>query len=187
LCGKGFNDSDKRIFERSLIMENKIDKWLEKRGEDIKDEWIIRTQERIKRCESPIERLFFLECLYQTEFWSDYENIFIMPQYQVDNFRVDFFFYIDLDNKHFPNNKESNLIVEIDSYLWHGSNPEQFAKEKERERCLQKEGYQILRYSGKEIYRNVQKCVEEVLDHLLNIETKILEKEFKETKNNNKG
>lgn len=39
---------------------DKIDKWLEKRGEDIKDEWIIATQERINLCESPIEKLFYI-------------------------------------------------------------------------------------------------------------------------------
>jgi hypothetical protein len=159
---------------------DKIDKWLEKRGEDIKDEWTIATQERINLCESPIEKLFYIECLYQTENWSDYENIFIMPQYKIANYRVDFMFYISFgkdwmteEHSYPQHNKNRSLIIELDSYLWHGSNPEQFAKEKERERHLQKEGWTIHRYSGREIYRDVEKCVEEVLDYIRFIETNI--------------
>ena len=68
----------------------------------------------------------------------------------------------------------------MDSYLWHGSEPKQFDKEKKRERELQKKGYNLMRFSGREIYRNVEKCVGEVLDFLSDIETKILLKELEE-------
>lgn len=104
---------------------------------------------------------------------------------EIDNYRVDFLIYTNTDkywmSKEFSYpqyNKKNSLIIEIDSYLWHGSTPEQFAKEKERERYLQKNGWIMHRYSGSEIYKNVEKCVEEELEYIVNIETEILTQEL---------
>ena len=36
-----------------------------------------------------------------------------------------------------------------------------------RERDLMNEGYKIMRFSGREIVRDVEKCVEEVIDYFL--------------------
>lgn len=42
-------------------MEGKIEKWLEKRGQDLKEEWMDTTKTDIirKEIESPLEKLFF--------------------------------------------------------------------------------------------------------------------------------
>jgi len=161
-------------------MEDKIEKLLEERGQDIKEEWEEMTKTRISSCESPIEKLFLIEWCYQTELYADYENFLIKPQYKIGDYRVDFLvYYKSLEHK------EWSLIVEIDSHIWHGSKPEQFAKEKKRERELKKEGYNLMRFSGREIYRNVKKCVEEVLEYLSNIENNVLEKEIEEYEKDN--
>lgn len=172
-------------------MENKVEKWLEKRGQDIKEEWKDLTNSRISFCESPIEKLFLIEWYYQTQHWSDYENIHIISQYEIDNYRIDFMIYIatfeewaDEKLEYPKNHKDKSLIVELDSYLWHGSSPEQFTKEKERERELKKQGWNIMRFSGREIYRNVEKCIEEILEFVSDIETKKLEKEIEEYEKN---
>lgn len=62
--------------------------------------------------------------------------------------------------------KNDLLLIELDSYLWHGSTPEQYTKEKERERVLFNEGYKVMRFSGREIYKDVEKCINEVIGYL---------------------
>lgn len=168
-------------------MENKVEEWLEKRSQDIKEEWEYDIKYRIKNCESPIEKLFLVELLYQYK-WDDYKDCLYLTQYEIKNYRVDFvLFYARLkewrdggEDKYPTSHKKRSLIIELDSHLWHGSKPEQFAKEKERERKLQKEGWHIMRFSGREIYRNVEKCVEEALEYISDIQDEILEKEYDE-------
>jgi very-short-patch-repair endonuclease len=179
-------------------MDNKIEKWLEKRGQDIKEEWIDITKTDIirKGIESPIEKLFLVEWRYQTQFYDDFRDFFITQQYYIGEYRVDFVIYeVTLDEwfsggkSSYPDtHKERCLVIELDSYVYHGSDPEQFTKEKERERELKKEGWDIMRFSGREVYRDVEKCVKEALEYISNVRTKILEKEIDEyEKNDLKG
>lgn len=158
-------------------MEDKVKEWLEKRSRDFLEEWKQMIKDSLTHCKSPLEKLFLIEWRYRKAFYCDYENFFIKLQYEINNYMVDFMVYFRKDGYH---HKEKSLIVELDSYLWHGADPEQFAKEKRRERELQKEGYNLMRFSGREIYRNVEKCVEEVLNFLSDIETKVLLKEIEE-------
>lgn len=162
-------------------MEDKVKKWLEKRSQDFLEEWKQMIRDSLTVCNSPLEQLFLIEWRYRKAFYCDYENFFIKPQYKINNYRVDFMVYFRKDGF---GHKEKSLIVEIDSHLWHGADPEQFTKEKKRERELQKEGYNLMRFSGREIWRNVEKCVEEVLDFLFNMEAKELGKEIEEYEEN---
>lgn len=148
-------------------MSNKVEEWLELRSEDIKREWNDNVNDQIFFCESPIEKLFYIEWLYQIEATPNSDNIYINPQYKIGNYRVDFFITLDNGEVYFYKNKKNCFIVELDSYLWHGSTPEQFAKEKERERYLKSEQWDILRFSGREIYRDVEKCVDETMGYIL--------------------
>ena len=151
-------------------MKSEVEKWLEKRGQGIKEEWTDNSEDMISLCESPLEKLFLIEWYYQNyNFYSDgdLKDYLIVPQYKINNYRIDFFICLDngvIDPYRY---KENCLIIEIDSYLWHGEEPEQFAKEKERERELQKEGYKLMRFSGREIYRDVEKCVNEVANYFI--------------------
>ena len=149
-------------------MENKAEKWLEERAQEIGNIWEGYVSTNIRRCEckSPIEELFLVEWYFQNEIYDT--NYSIKPQYKINNYRVDFMISIP--------NKENILIIELDSYLWHGSKPEQFAKEKERERWLKKEGWDVMRFSGREIYRDVINCVSEVIEYISEMETKLKEK-----------
>lgn len=162
-------------------MEDKVKEWLEKRSQDFLEEWKQMIKDSLTPCNSPLEKLFLIEWRYRKAFYCDYENFFIKPQHKIDNYIVDFIIYFRSNGYRY---KEKSLIVELDSYLWHGADPEQFAKEKKRERELQKEGWHIMRFSGREIYRNVEKCVGEVLDFLSEIETGILLKEIEEHEKN---
>ena len=116
-----------------------------------------------------------MEWKYQKEAQPYSEYYYLMPQYKIGDYRVDFLIYYHYFSKlikedEYPkDNKGKSLIVELDSHLWHGTSSEQFTKEKERERELQKEGWNIMRFSGREIYRDVEKCVEEVFEYFSKI------------------
>jgi len=62
---------------------------------------------------------------------------------------------------------DCKLLIELDGYLWHGKNPDQFQKEKERERDLVSNGYTLLRFTGKDIYRNCYDVVWQSIDEYM--------------------
>ena len=156
-------------------MENKVEKWLEKRSQEIKEGWKDGTKTDIirKGIESPIEKLFLVEMYYNTFLYDDLKDIHITTQYNIGKYIVDFVIYNatcdewrDGGMYSYPDNhKKRCLVVELDGYIWHGAKPEQFTKEKERERYLKKEDWSVMRFSGREIYKNVEKCVDEIIEY----------------------
>lgn len=157
------------------MMDDIIKKYLEKKAQDIKENWIEGNSIKIEECKSPLEKLFLIEWEFQHQITEGIgeERMgavpIIIPQYKIDNYKVDFMIFLihyedikDLYNYPFKH-KELSLIVEVDSYLWHGSTPEQFTKEKERERELISQGFKLLRFSGKEILHNTEKCITETI------------------------
>ena len=154
-------------------MQKNVEKYLEKRAKDLAEEWKDNIEERFGKKLTPIEMLFFIEWAYRMDEENNvppaWERFYIYPQYDITlknskRYRVDFFIKYTKDWKKF--NKKESVIVELDSYLWHGSTPEQFTKEKKRERDLVSEGYEIIRFSGREVYRNPEKCVNEVMNYM---------------------
>lgn len=89
----------------------------------------------------------------------------IFPQHRIGKRRVDFLmqYFAPRD----PREKQSEIIVECDGYYFHDSNIEQKIRDKRRERELMAEGYQMLRFSGSEIYRDPFLCAQEVIDYLI--------------------
>ena len=163
-------------------METKVEKLLEKRSQDIKEEWKDEINDKLSLCESPIEKLFLIEFEYQVKTEPYEEYYWILPQYKINNYRIDFLVYYHYfskwttkKNEYPEQNKSKSLIIELDSYLWHGSTPEQFTKEKEREREFKKDGWNMMRFSGREIYRSVEKCVGETLEYFSEIGKQISE------------
>lgn len=109
--------------------------------------------------QSPIEKAF----------WEKAKPI--IPELEnevwIGKYRVDFLI---------PSKK---LIIELYGYQYHNTK-KKITKDAERERSLQKSGYRIIRFTGTEIFKDVNKCVKEVLT-LANIEpNKALEKWKKE-------
>ena len=159
-------------------MEKRIKKYLEEKSQEIAEEFQEYCENVFidRKIESPIEQLFFIELQYQLYLNTEF---YVMPQYEIiakegERYRIDFLIYYT-ENVFWMNSREDYpqyhkdkvLLIELDSFLWHGQTPEQFEKEKKRERDLMNEGYKIMRFSGREIVRDVEKCVEEVLDYFL--------------------
>lgn len=164
-------------------MDKKIKDFLFKKSQEIADGWRYSRENEIRayKIESPIEQLFFIEFQYQLEDLNNgpdnFPKFYLMPQYEIstkedEKYRIDFLIYYTDDDMWMAKEetqpeyyKNKVLLVELDSFLWHGQTPKQFEKEKKRERDLMGEGYTIMRFSGREIIRDVEKCVEEVIDY----------------------
>lgn len=54
------------------------------------------------------------------------------------------------------------VVVELYGYQYHHTK-KKLTQDAERERYLQRLGYQVIRFTGTEIYKDVRKCVDEVL------------------------
>lgn len=172
-------------------MEKNVERYLEEKAENIGNQWESGISYVIESfCKSPIEKLFYIELAHQIT-W-DFQQPKDCPKYRVmlqrkitikdKQYIVDFLIYYTIDDrwqskkKSQPElHKDQALIIELDSYLWHGSDPEQFTKEKEREREIQKEGWNIMRFSGREVVRNTEKCVDQVMSYFINIKNRICE------------
>lgn len=93
---------------------------------------------------SPIEEVFYRNALPLIKG--------IRPQVWVDNkYRVDFYI------------PQKRLVIELDGHEFH-SNPEQKECDAKRDRYLSLKGFRVVRFTGREIYRDVNKCIREVID-----------------------
>lgn len=160
-------------------MEKNVEEYLNKRTKDIANEWRSRHRTLVEGWRlTPIEALFFIEWAYQmykeknvlttSPKTPSLKTFWLQPQYDIviktNKYRVDFLiqYAVDWD----PNDKKTALLLELDSYFWHGKTPEQFKKEKKRERKLVQAGYKIMRFSGSEIVEHVEKYIDEVIQFL---------------------
>jgi len=75
--------------------------------------------------------------------------------------RPDLFFWL-------PSDEKVKVIVECDGFEHH-SNKESFISDRKRDRVLHSEGFQVLRYSGSEIYNEPAKITGDILEYLWSI------------------
>ena len=109
-------------------------------------------------CESSIERLF-LEAFdaIRTKNIHTMYDYWLYPQVEIGNYRADF---------ELINHKDKKIIVECDGHEFHQKSKQQVEKDNQRERDLKKLGYEVVRFSGSEIFKDAEKCVEDLLDIL---------------------
>ena len=115
----------------------------------------------VDRCESPIEQLMALVLNEMKTIYHEHRFV-VAPQAHVGPYRVDFKLMAADGNK-----IGKQIIVECDGHDFHEKTKEQAKKDKQRDRYLQQQGYQVLRFTGSEIWANPFKCAEEVIQVLL--------------------
>ena len=54
------------------------------------------------------------------------------------------------------------LVVEVDGHEFHEETKEQVRHDKQRDRNLMMMGYKSVHFAGSEVYKNVQKCTQEI-------------------------
>lgn len=91
--------------------------------------------------ESPIEEIF----------WNALKlEHFISPQVRIGRYRVDFAI------------ESYKIVIELDGHDFHKTK-EQRTSDAERERYLQKNGWLVVRFTGTEIWRDVDGCIDDLL------------------------
>lgn len=100
----------------------------------------------LPECESPIEEQFYAKAKLL--------GLVLVPQYEIisdgHKFRADFAI------------PSKDIAIEIDGHEYHKTK-EQRTSDAKRERALQKEGWQVIRFTGSEVFANCDKCVREVM------------------------
>lgn len=121
----------------------------------------------IDYCESPIEIIFLTAYEIYRQMYDN--DIFMQPQTEIECGEKTYFadFTIEFDelvNHEFK--EDFKLIIECDGYEFHQKTKKQVDYDNKREYDLKMQGYEILRFSGSEIYNNPFGSVEKVLNYI---------------------
>ena len=123
-------------------------------------------EQSLIECESPIEQMLSIEfeeinLLGMINFNPFIDIVAIDKQVEIEcqnkKYRVDFLIpviYKNQENKYF--------VVECDGHEFHQKTKKQVENDNIRMRNLQKSGYEVIRFSGTEIWHNPYKCACEV-------------------------
>lgn len=139
------------------------------KGLNIDNECALR--ESLLYCESPIEQLLSLYLTNLRISFNDW-NPFIEVS-QIGNnqeieckngkkYRLDFYFIVN-----YKNQETKYFGIECDGYDFHQKTKAQVKYDNQRQRDLQNEGIEIIRFSGSEIWENPFKCANEVKNIIL--------------------
>ena len=122
-------------------------------------------------CQSPIE-VIFNYAFDILVFDRDIAYLYLEPQYDIvangNKYRADFYFdnNVILESKHVCDNP-FRLIIECDGHEFHEKTKEQVKKNNNRNFDFQKEGYEVLHFSGSQIYNEPFECANKTIDYIL--------------------
>lgn len=128
-------------------------------------DWMIR-EYPLQGAESPMESLLWAgwQMVKDRTRLTPAANLVAESQVTMGNYRADFLFCI--------NNKQGQrlrLVVEVDGHEFHERTKEQAARDKARDRWMTGQGYQVMRFTGSEVYANPFKVGTEIADHLFQL------------------
>ena len=150
-----FNKLPERAKE--LIFEHKI----------IDDDVFSEISCYIDEIESPIEKILLTAlAIYCKE---KNINLYYDVQYEinVENKKYVADFYIRYDERiNRFRNKDFKLVIECDGHDYHHINKEQVTHDYERENTLKTNGYDVIRFTGSQIYKEPIKCVEDIIKYI---------------------
>ena len=128
-------------------------------------------EESLIDCESPIEQLLSIALtnlnikdIYK---FNPFINIIEIEKQKEINcngkkYRVDFCIPVI-----YKNQENKTYIVECDGHEFHQKTKEQVERDNNRTRDFQKAGYEVIRFSGTEIWHRPHKCANEILNIIL--------------------
>lgn len=126
-------------------------------------------------CESPIEQIFAFayEMVIVNQGFPESELLNIYPQEEIliDNHKYYADFYFDTaKKKHFYYEHPLKVVIECDGHDYHEKTKEQVARGNKRDLDLKAHGYDVVHFSGSQIYKNPIECAQELY---LYIKTKV--------------
>ena len=126
-------------------------------------------------CQSPIEIIFnfvFDIMVFDRHFNRNLPHLRLEQQYIIiangNDYRVDFYFDTNtLLEKSFKCENPLRLVIECDGHMFHEKTKEQVKRNNERNFDLQKEGYEVLHFSGSQIYNEPFECANKAIDYIM--------------------
>lgn len=121
-------------------------------------------------CESPIEIIFNMAFSVLTTDLLDYDfTLLQQEEIHTDEkkYRVDFLFDTEENSDFYWFENELKLVIECDGHDYHKTTKAQVKKDNERDCDLKMSGYDVLHFSGSQIYNEPWKCAERVYDYIL--------------------
>jgi very-short-patch-repair endonuclease len=137
-------------------------------------------EDGFQQCESPIEKimLFGLMTAFATYFtgeWSEIDGHFTVgneeglgcvvlgQQVTLGQYRVDFLLGAS------DVRRTRHIAIECDGHDFHERTAAQAERDRSRDRWMQAHGYIVLRFTGREIYRNPAGCAGEIFEALMSL------------------
>lgn len=100
--------------------------------------------EELKKCQSPIEKMLYLLCVWASSSEPCVSSDSITTQKKIGNYKADVYFTI----------MNRKIVLEADGHEFHEKTKEQARHDKERDRYIQAQGISIYRFTGSEIFSN---------------------------------
>lgn len=121
-------------------------------------------------CKSPIEVVFNF-AFDLVKFSEGYIGFDLSPQYEIQcktkTYYADFAFLTsDIEEIIEIQNPDFKLVIECDGHEFHEKTKEQVAKDNEREYDLKMQGYDVLRFSGSQIYNKPFICAAQTIEYI---------------------
>ena len=130
------------------------------------------------RSQSPIENIMAAilafvidgyECLRTPDLVSDGHFTTVTAQASIDKYTVDFLLVVEYHGY------REFLIIECDGHDYHERTKAQATHDKQRDRALTRQGYTILRFTGSELYRDPDKCDQDIEGMLFSLVNRVLD------------
>ena len=122
------------------------------------------------KCDSPIETMLYIafgvvDLLYYNCTFRLEKQVEIKHQNGI--FKVDFLFDTEVNFEECGScENELKLVIECDGHEYHHNTKAQVKRDYERDLALKNMGYEVIRFSGSQLYDNPWKCAEKVLDFI---------------------
>jgi hypothetical protein len=71
----------------------------------------------------------------------------------------------------------AKLVIELDGHDYHERTKEQAKRDRSRDRAFTKSGYQVLRFTGSEVYNRTRECVDEANRYLVDRAEEVVKEE----------
>ena len=123
-------------------------------------------------CESPIEKIMCLALnIVSHEFYYDLFGFYTQKNIECNGkkYRADFY----VDSSLLPRggcnlevSEKLKVVIECDGHEFHQKTKEQVKKNNERDMALKKEGYEVLHFSGSQIFKDPICCAKDVMEYI---------------------
>lgn len=115
-------------------------------------------------CESPIEQIMLVTIAWNLPNYQiamGFKDIAFRSQEKIQaegkTYRADFYMEITTHD-----DRILKLIIECDGHDYHERTKEQARHDKERDRIMKRAGYEVLHYTGSEIYNDPIRCLDDI-------------------------